>query len=203
MEEDKGKKKTKRQENAKPSGRSGVPPPDTTGMKYKRHVPKELDKRRFNKQPEIYQDLDEEKLRELANIGCTMREVEEVMGVSHDTVQKFLKDRYGLTWGEFFKKYATDFKVSLRRLQYRSAQGDFDEDGNKYRVYPSVPMQIWLGKQFLDQKDKHEQVVEEKKSIPQFEWATEDTDAIDVTNQKKLSNDEDTEESSIQEDSHE
>ena len=159
------------------------------GKKYKRHIPKELDGRRNNSQPTKYDKVDLEEVKKLCSIGCTMREVENVMRVSHDTIEKAILHETGEGWKAFFKNHADDFKMSLRRLQMRSAEGDYDIDNKKYNVYPSVPMQIWLGKQFLGQKDKHETVVEEKTNIPLFEWA----DAEDVTNQKQLENGEENE----------
>jgi len=155
---------------------------DNTGKKYKRHVPKELDKRKNNAKPMLLKEADMEKVKDLCSIGCTMREVEQFMGVSHETVERAIKRYYKMGWKSFFKLHATAYKTSLRRLQMRSAEGDYDEKGEKYRVLPSVAMQIWLGKQFLDQKDKNETVVEEKTNIPQFEWA----DAEDITDQKEI-----------------
>lgn len=159
------------------------------GAKHKRHIPKHLDKRKNNKQPAKFQDVDIEKLKELCSIGCTMREIVSVIGLDDMTVSKAIKAETGLTWKEFFKENASGFKMSLRRLQMRSAEGDYDIDNKKYNILPSVAMQIWLGKQFLGQKDKHETIVEEKTNIPQFEWA----DAEDVTDQKQLNNGEEEE----------
>jgi hypothetical protein len=150
--------------------------------KNKRHIPKELDKRRNNQQPTKFDKIDMEKLKELCSIGCTIMEAEAVLRLDTETITKAVKHFTGMSWKEFFKKHSTDFKMSLRRLQMRSAEGDYDIDNNKYNIVPSVPMQIWLGKQFLGQKDRNETVVEEKTNIPQFEWA----DAEDVTNQKQL-----------------
>lgn len=49
-----------------------------------------------------------------------------------------------MTFSQVYKKYSSTGKISLRRMQFRSA-----ENG-------SVPMQIWLGKQYLEQKEKQE-----------------------------------------------
>lgn len=188
--------------------RNGLPPNDNTGKIYKKNTDPKKDKRLENKHMMKFNKVDIKKLKELCSIGCTMAEAESVLKVDDLTITKALKHFEGKTWKQFFKEHSTGFKMSLRRLQMRSAEGDFDIDNNKYNVLPSVPMQIWLGKQFLGQKDKNETVIEEKTNIPQFEWA----DAEDVTNQKKLPDaiediveeieekseeDEDTEESSV------
>ena len=77
-------------------------------------------------------------------IQCTAEEICGVMGVSQDTLERLVKDEYGVTFAEFYQKHSSKGKMSLRRLQWKSA-----EAGN-------VTMQIWLGKQMLDQKEKAE-----------------------------------------------
>lgn len=165
-------------------GRGGIKPPDNTGKKYVKHLSKEEDGRRNNygQKPTIYQDLDGDSIKKMCSIGCTKAEVASVLGVAQLTLDKYIKEEYGVSFTEFYKVYADGFKMSLRRMQYKSALGEKDPDGNKYIVTPSIPMQIWLGKQYLDQKDKHEQTIEDKTNIPQFEWA----DAEDVTDIKQL-----------------
>lgn len=165
-------------------GRGGIKPPDNTGKTYKRHIPKELDKRTYYEggKPSIYQDLDGEQIKKMCSIGCTKAEIMSVLGVSEPTLNKYLAEEFEMGFTEFYKTFADGFKMSLRRMQYKSAMGEYDEEIGKYTLAPSVPMQIWLGKQYLDQKDKHENVIEDKTNIPQFEWA----DAEDITNQKQL-----------------
>lgn len=74
----------------------------------------------------------------LARIMCTQSEIAEVLGVSLSTLEhdkEFLR---------IHKKGIEAGKASLRRMQWKSA-----EDGN-------VTSQIWLGKQYLGQRDKQE-----------------------------------------------
>jgi hypothetical protein len=49
-----------------------------------------------------------------------------------------------MTYSEAYKRFSEDGKKSLRRLQFDSAR-----KGN-------VTMQIWLGKQYLGQRDRTE-----------------------------------------------
>ena len=93
--------------------------------------------------------LTDEMLKEvhgLAGIQCTQREAAAVLGVHRDTFVKFLNthEKAMAAW----ESGAESGKASLRRDQYRSAQ-----NGN-------ATMQIWLGKQWLDQKDKNETTLE-------------------------------------------
>lgn len=81
-------------------------------------------------------EINEELVEKLAAIGCTNEEIAEICNCSADTIER----RFAGT----LKEARGTFKMSLRRLQYLSAK-----KGN-------VSMQIWLGKQYLGQKDKQE-----------------------------------------------
>ena len=77
-------------------------------------------------------------VEKLAHIQCTQEEIAEVLGVSTRTL---LRNK---EFCHIYKKGLESGKSSLRRLQFKSA-----EAGN-------ATMQIWLGKQYLGQKDKQE-----------------------------------------------
>lgn len=79
-------------------------------------------------------EIDVKVLRNLLEIQCTLTECAYVLGVSTDTLQRNYKDviNQGKTMG----------KVALRRAQWRNA---IDKN--------NVTMQIWLGKQCLNQSD--------------------------------------------------
>jgi AraC-like DNA-binding protein len=77
-------------------------------------------------------------------IQCTANEIAAVMDVSQDTLERLVKDEYGVNFAEFYERRSGRGKMSLRRMQWKSA-----EAGN-------VTMQIWLGRQMLDQKEKTE-----------------------------------------------
>jgi hypothetical protein len=75
-------------------------------------------------------------VEELAKIFCTQQEIANIMGVSLRTLQRN---------EEFCRIYnnGIDYaKSTLRRAQFKSAI----ESGN-------VTMQIWLGKQYLSQRE--------------------------------------------------
>ena len=94
----------------------------------------------------------------LLEINCTGEEIATVMGVDYDTIQNHCKEEQGMMFSEYIKKGNAKFKTSLKRLQYRSAKGLFTttNDGEtKLIEKPSVTMQIWLGKQYLEQTDKN------------------------------------------------
>ena len=74
----------------------------------------------------------------MASIGCTNKEIASVLNVSTKTIQR------SDDASETIKAGHEKLRASLRRMQFTSAN-----NGN-------VTMQIWLGKQFLNQKDRQE-----------------------------------------------
>mgnify|MGYP003113963296 FL=1 len=93
--------------------------------------------------------LDKDLISKLATIHCTYQEIAEVVGTSVTTLEKRYK--------AVIEQGRADGKKSLRRAQFEKAiKGD-------------VRMQIWLGKQWLDQKDAP---TDEENSAP-LPWAEE------------------------------
>lgn len=80
--------------------------------------------------------IDPEQVSELAKIGCTHEEMAAVLKCSPDTLTR--------RFAECIKEGRECGKSSLRRLQWESAY-----KGN-------IGMQIWLGKQWLGQRDKND-----------------------------------------------
>lgn len=77
-------------------------------------------------------DIDQKQLFELAKMQCTQNEMAAVLNCHPDT----LRDNYS----SIMEKGAETGKMSLRRKQYKLAD-------------KSAAMGIWLGKQYLGQKD--------------------------------------------------
>lgn len=77
-------------------------------------------------------------------IHCTGEEIAGVLGMDYDTLNRNCKDTKGCYISEYIKEHQMGGKMSLRRAQWKSA-----ESGN-------VSMQIWLGKQWLGQKESQE-----------------------------------------------
>lgn len=112
-------------------------------------------------------EIDFEQLDKLLKIGATGEEVAHYFDVNYDTLNARIIEKFKLTFSEYHKKHAAEFKTSLRRLQIRSAMGETEKDANgnstgRYTVPPSVTMQIWLGKQYLGQKDKKDITTDDK-----------------------------------------
>ena len=82
-------------------------------------------------------EIDYTTVEKLANIQCTQDEIASFLGISTRTLQR---DEQFM---ELFNRGRENGKMSLRRIQWKHAE-------------KSVPMAIWLGKQYLGQVDKVE-----------------------------------------------
>lgn len=85
---------------------------------------------------------DREVLESACAFQATQKEVASWFGIGIETLSRRIKESYGITFEELFKEKRLFGKVSLRRAQFQVAM-----DGNP-------TMLIWLGKQYLGQKDK-------------------------------------------------
>lgn len=95
----------------------------------------------------VWDDKQYASIEYMALIHCTQKEIAGVMNVDEDTLNRLIKVRYGLSFSGWYEKYSANGNMSLRRAQFKSAEG-----GN-------TSMQIWLGKQWLGQKDNVETTI--------------------------------------------
>lgn len=77
---------------------------------------------------------------EMCHIQCTQQEIASVMRIHVDTLRSKVEKHYGETFSIVYNKYIEGGKASLRRLQFKLAR-------------TNTGMAIWLGKQYLNQKD--------------------------------------------------
>lgn len=77
-------------------------------------------------------------------IHCTGEEIAGVMQMDYDTLNRNCKDKFGFGISEYIKRNQSNGKMSLRRAQWKAA-----ESGN-------VSMLIWLGKQWLGQREQQD-----------------------------------------------
>jgi hypothetical protein len=86
-----------------------------------------------SRRPKRVKDIDPEIVYRLACLQCTSREIADVVGVSHNTICK--------KFGDLIEKGQNVGRKSLRRAQFEKALGGSDR------------MLVWLGKQYLGQKE--------------------------------------------------
>ena len=89
--------------------------------------------------------IDKDQFERLCGIQCTLIEIAGIFDCSEDTIERWCKKTYNLTFADAFKKHSASGKISLRRMQFRMAE-------------KSAAMAIFLGKQYLGQKDIIEEV---------------------------------------------
>lgn len=94
-------------------------------------------------------DIDWKEFDKLCGLQCTLEEIAGWFDCSADTIERRVHEKYGVTFAERFAKKRAGGKISLRRRQYEAAMS-----GNPTLL-------IWLGKQYLGQKDKFEHDLDE------------------------------------------
>lgn len=96
------------------------------------------------------QNINKDTFEGLCRIFCTQEEILAVLNVSYETLRSWVKQEYnGARTEDVMKDIRETGKASLRRLQLKHAE-------------KNVTMAIWLGKQYLGQKDQIEEVSHEQ-----------------------------------------
>ena len=99
-------------------------------------------------------EIDKTQFEKLCGIQCTLVEIAGIFDCCEDTIENWCKKTYGITCSEVYKTYSAPGKASLRRLQFKLAER-------------SAAMAIWLGKQYLGQKDTVE--IENKEALERLD----------------------------------
>ena len=85
-------------------------------------------------------DIDQKQFENLCGLQCTEEEICSWFGVCEDTLNKWCKQTYKMTFSDTFAEKRKTGKISLRRMQWRLAE-------------KNATMAIFLGKQYLGQRD--------------------------------------------------
>jgi hypothetical protein len=119
-------------------------------------------------------EIDEAQFKKLCNILCTEEEIAGFFDCSVDTIERWAKRTYGVTFAEIYKRFSATGKISLRRYQFELAK-------------KNAGMAIFLGKNYLGQRDHYE--------IPDDQVEVADDgfiDAIKATKEEVWNGEEDT-----------
>lgn len=87
--------------------------------------------------------IDKKTFEDLCHIMCTEQEILYWFGVSKDTLIRWCKETYGTDFENIYAKKKQGGKISLRRYQLQQAE-------------KNPTMAIWLGKQYLGQREMPE-----------------------------------------------
>lgn len=90
--------------------------------------------------------IDEEQFKKLCTLQCTLSEIASFFKCSEDTIERWCRRELKMSFAEAFKIHSAGGKISLRRWQFKMAEHN-------------VSMAIFLGKQYLGQKDQQDVVV--------------------------------------------
>lgn len=91
-------------------------------------------------------NINKDQFEKLCSIFCTEEEICGFFNVSHDTLNRWCHQEYDCTFKQVFDQKNAIGKISLRRTQYKLAE-------------TNPTMAIWLGKQYLGQKEQLEQAI--------------------------------------------
>ena len=104
-------------------------------------------------------EIDKSQFEKLCGIQCTEEDICGVLDVTDKTLVGWCKRTYGVGFSEAYKKCSAGGKMSLRRYQI-----DCAKRGN-------ASMLIWLGKQYLGQKDQPEDSMDREDTDAYFDEA--------------------------------
>lgn len=90
-------------------------------------------------------EINQDQFEKLCGMQCTLEEIAGFFNCCDDTINNWCKEVYGDNFSGVFKNKSVGGKISLRRTQFKIA-----EKGN-------ASMAIFLGKQYLGQRDVIEQ----------------------------------------------
>ena len=99
-------------------------------------------------------EIDRLQFERLCGVQCTEEEIAGVFDCSVDTIENWCKRTYESKFSEVYKIYSASGKASLRRTQFKLAER-------------SAAMAIFLGKQYLGQKDMVE--YEDKEALSRLD----------------------------------
>ena len=98
-------------------------------------------------------EIDKKQFESLCEIHCTLEEIASVFSCDTKTLETWCKREYdGLNFSDVYKRFSSYGNKSLRRWQFEHAKR-------------SVPMAIFLGKNWLGQTDKQETTYQEVEDL--------------------------------------
>lgn len=84
--------------------------------------------------------IDKKQFENLCGLQCTKEEICAFFDLTDKTLENWCKRTYSAGFSEVFRQKRGNGKISLRRSQWRLAE-------------KNAAMAIWLGKQYLNQKE--------------------------------------------------
>ncbi|MCP4493085.1 MAG: hypothetical protein GY820_38170 [Gammaproteobacteria bacterium] len=98
--------------------------------------------------------IDYKLLDNLCSILCTGEEIASILGVHFDSLDRILKRDKKIGFTDYYKNKSAQGKTSLRRAQFKIA------------IKGNPTMLIWMGKQYLGQKDNDHRDLGSEAPVP-------------------------------------
>ena len=98
-------------------------------------------------------DPDWDEVEKMMVVQNTEEDIAYILGISIDTLARKVKEKYGITFAELYQQKKRFGKDKIRKLMWNAAQKG------------SIPMLIWLSKNWLGMKDNPEEIFEQKPTI--------------------------------------
>lgn len=97
-------------------------------------------------------EIDKRQFEAACAIQCTEEEIAALFDCSVATIERWCERTYGATFEDIYKSKRDKGKISLRRNQFKLSE-------------TNATMAIWLGKQWLGQRDRQEDETDTVKLI--------------------------------------
>ena len=125
-------------------------------------------------------EIDWEVVKKLCIMQCTIEEIADFLDMTPDTLEAATKELWGVTPSVAFKPWRGTGRCSMRRKQWKLAD-------------TNASMAIWLGKQYLDQKDTYENnnnhivfQVQQYSDKPIEPWKSKEEPSVDSNTDSEL-----------------
>lgn len=117
-------------------------------------------------------EIDVGQFNKLCELQCTEEEIAGFFECSVDTIERWCKRTFGCSFADVFKQKATRGRIALRRMQLKHAE-------------KNASMAIFLGKQWLGQRDKIEQTITEVEDLSPLAEMLRDDVASHATSEEE------------------
>ena len=100
-------------------------------------------------------EINQTEFEKLCGLQCSKEEICGWFFITDKTLDAWARRTYDESYSEVYDKKRSTGKISLRRAQFRLAE-------------KNAAMAIWLGKQYLGQRDKYEVETTDNDAVLQF-----------------------------------
>jgi hypothetical protein len=113
-------------------------------------------------------EIDQKNFENLCGLQCTKEEICAFFDITDKTLDGWCSRTYHKGFSEVFREKRGIGKISLRRSQFELAK-------------KNATMAIWLGKQYLEQKEQVQVAVKTENNLLDVIKATEEIDTDDLS----------------------